>query len=156
MEERQRQEEERLASDAKKAPKVIISGNVPSKVKRGRSSVVLLVEDSPTILLALRKVLERWEYKVITAKDGREAWAELQKKKPDIIISDIEMPELSGIELVKLMRSDLTLMDVPVILITANAEQFLNVNKVVNVEGILQKPFEDKVLIDQIRYILQE
>lgn len=154
--ERQERRRQRKLEDEKRPSKVIISGEVPSKVRRGRRSVVLLVDDSPTMLLKLRKVLELWEYKVITAKDGREAWSELQKVKPDLLVSDIEMPNLNGLELVKLMRSDLTLMSVPVVLITGNVEQYLKAGQMVEIEGLLQKPFEDKILIDQIRYILQE
>lgn len=154
--ERQERRRQRKIEDESRPSKVIISGEVPSKVRRGRRSVVLLVDDSPTMLLKLRKVLELWEYKVITAKDGREAWSELQKVKPDLLVSDIEMPNLNGLELVKLMRSDLTLMSVPVVLITGNVEQYLKAGQMVEIEGLLQKPFEDKILIDQIRYILQE
>lgn len=154
--ERQERRRQRKLEDENRPSKVIISGEVPSKVRRGRRSVVLLVDDSPTMLLKLRKVLELWEYKVITAKDGREAWSELQKVKPDLLVSDIEMPNLNGLELVKLMRSDLTLMSVPVVLITGNVEQYLKAGQMVEIEGLLQKPFEDKILIDQIRYILQE
>lgn len=154
--ERQERRRQRKLEDESRPSKVIISGEVPSKVRRGRRSVVLLVDDSPTMLLKLRKVLELWEYKVITAKDGREAWSELQKVKPDLLVSDIEMPNLNGLELVKLMRSDLTLMSVPVVLITGNVEQYLKAGQMAEIEGLLQKPFEDKILIDQIRYILQE
>jgi len=154
--ERQERRRQRKIDDENRPSKVIISGEVPSKVRRGRRSVVLLVDDSPTMLLKLRKILELWEYKVITAKDGREAWGELQKVKPDLLVSDIEMPNLNGLELVKLMRSDLTLMSVPVVLITGNVEQYLKAGQMVEIEGLLQKPFEDKILIDQIRYILQE
>lgn len=154
--EREERRRQRKLEDESLPSKVIISGEVPSKVRRGRRSVVLLVDDSPTMLLKLRKILELWEYKVITAKDGREAWGELQKVKPDLLVSDIEMPNLNGLELVKLMRSDLTLMDVPVVLITGNVEQYLKAGQMFEIEGLLQKPFEDKILIDQIRYILQE
>lgn len=154
--EREERRRQRKLEDESRPSKVIISGEVPSKVRRGRRSVVLLVDDSPTMLLKLRKILELWEYKVITAKDGREAWGELQKVKPDLLVSDIEMPNLNGLELVKLMRSDLTLMDVPVVLITGNVEQYLKAGQMFEIEGLLQKPFEDKILIDQIRYILQE
>ena len=142
--------------DQARPPKVIVSEQVPTKIKRGRPSVILLVEDSQTMMLALRKVLERWNYKVITATDGRKAWAELQKNKPDLVISDIEMPELSGIELLKLIRADLVLMDLPVILITGNPYQHLQAGQQVGVDGLLLKPFEDRALIDQVRYILQE
>lgn len=137
-------------------PKVILSEASPTTPKRGRPSVILLVEDSPTILLTLRKILERWNYKVITSSNGRKAWLELQKHKPDLVISDIDMPELNGIELVRLMRSDLMLIDVPVLLITGNAHFHLQASQEAGVNGLLSKPFEDKSLIDQVRYLLQE
>lgn len=167
---RKKQEQERLA---KQPPKVIVAPEnlseqaplppgtsplrqTPSKIQRGRMSVILLVEDSPTVMTTLRKILERWGYKVITASDGRKAWAELQKQKPDLVVSDIDMPELSGIELLKLMRSDLVLMSVPVILITASPYHYLQASQEVGVNGLLAKPFEDKALLNQVRYLLQE
>lgn len=133
-----------------------VSQQTATKLKRGRSSVILLVEDSPTMMTTLRKILERWEYKVVTASDGRKAWAELQKSKPDLVISDIDMPELNGIELLKLMRSDLVLMSVPVILITASPYYHLEASQENGVNGLLSKPFEDKALLNQVRYLLQE
>ena len=108
------------------------------------------------MMTTLRKILERWEYKVVTASDGRKAWAELQKSKPDLVISDIDMPELNGIELLKLMRSDLVLMSVPVILITASPYYHLEASQENGVNGLLSKPFEDKALLNQVRYLLQE
>ena len=124
--------------------------------RRGRQSLILLVEDSPTTLLALRKILERWEYRVITAEDGRDAWAQLQKTKPDLVVSDIDMPRLNGIELVKLMRNDIVYMHIPVILITGNTSYHLEAGREAGVNGLLSKPFEDRALVDQVRYILQE
>lgn len=118
--------------------------------------MVLLVEDSPTMLLALRKILERWNYRVITAVDGRQAWAELQKNKPDLVISDIDMPQMNGLELLKLMRGDILFMHIPVILITGNASYHLEASHQAGVNGLISKPFEDKSLIDQVRYVLQE
>ena len=127
-----------------------------SSPQRGRASVILLVEDSPTMLLALRKILERWHYKVVTAENGRQAWGHLQKMKPDLVISDIDMPQLNGLELVNLMRSDIVFMNIPVILITGNASFHLQASQQAGVNGLLAKPFEDRALIDQVRYILQE
>lgn len=159
--ERSLRTERRLRREASMAepPPVIVSsqpGEVPSKVPRGRTSSVLLVEDSPTAMHALRKTLERWNYRVTTAQDGRQAWLEMQRLKPDIVISDIDMPEMTGLELLQLMRADLVLLDVPVILITGSARLHLQASQQAGVNGLLSKPFEDKVLIDQVRYILQE
>lgn len=148
----------RQASMSKPDPVIVSSApdEIPSKVPRGRASSILLVEDSPSALLALRKILERWNYRVTTATDGRQAWMEMQRIKPDLVISDIDMPEMTGLELLQLMRADLVLVDVPVILITGSARLHLQASQQAGVNGLLAKPFEDKALIDQVRYILQE
>lgn len=56
---------------------IVESTEIPSKVPRGRASSVLLVEDSSTARLQMRKILERWNFRVTTASNGREAWAEM-------------------------------------------------------------------------------
>lgn len=144
-------------ADSKSSPMVPSqTSEVPSRVPRGRASSVLLVDDSPTTLRALRKILEAWNYRVTTAADGRQALGEMQRFKPDLVISDIDMPEMTGLELVQLMRSDLVLVDVPVILITGSTALHLKAAKQAGINGLLAKPFDEKTLIDQVRYILQE
>lgn len=149
-------EEERRNLELRKPAEVMTTASPPPPPRRGRTSLILLVEDSPTMLVALKKILERWEYKVITAQDGREAWGQLQKSKPDLVISDIDMPKLNGLELLKLIRTDIVFMHIPVILITGDASFHLQASQEGGVSGLLSKPFEDKTLVDQVRYLLQE
>ena len=152
-----KQEEEKRTLELRKPAEVLTTQAAhPPAPRRGRTSLILLVEDSPTMLLALKKILERWEYKVITAEDGREAWGHLQKSKPDLVISDIDMPKLNGLELLKLIRTDIVFMHIPVILITGNDKYHLLASQEGGVNGLLSKPFDDKALIDQVRYLLQE
>lgn len=156
---RQEEIERKRQEDLRKPAKVITTTQAqpPStSPRRGRTSLILLVEDSPTMLLTLRKILERWNYKVITASDGRQAWTQLQKNKPDLVISDIDMPHLNGLELLQLIRNDILFMNIPVILITGNASMHFQATQQAGVNGLLAKPFEDKALVDQVRYILQE
>lgn len=161
---RQKRREERLQAQEQKRQMLL---RMPSEVipttpssspppRRGRASLILVVEDSPTMLLAVRKTLELWGYKVVTAEDGRQAWAQLQKSKPDLVISDIDMPQMNGIELVKLMRSDLIFMNIPVLLMTGNAATHFEASQRIGINGLLTKPFEDRALVDQVRYLLQE
>src|SRR5690606_24084690 len=120
---KKQKEEEKRQQDLRQPAEVIATAPHPvhRAPKKGRVSLVLLVEDSPTMLLTLRKILERWNYKVITASDGRQAWTQLQKNKPDLVVSDIDMPYLNGLELLQLIRNDILFMNIPVILITGNA-----------------------------------
>ena len=125
--------------------------------KRGdRRPVVLVVDDSSTVIEAIRRALEDKQYRVVTARHGREAWGALQDLKPDIVVSDIEMPVLDGLGLLRQIRSDIELANLPVILMTANAKALLEAGKHNGVSGVLAKPFEDRDLIGQIRFLLQE
>ncbi len=115
---------------------------------------ILLIDDEPSLLESLSILLSRRGYRVETAQSGRAGIRQLRKEKPDVIVSDIKMPEVSGIDVLKAAREvDLFL---PVILITARADvdtaiQALN-------EGAfqyIQKPFENRELLAQVENALQ-
>jgi DNA-binding response OmpR family regulator len=80
-------------------------------------SKVLLVEDSPTQALQIRLLLQQAEYAVDTATDGRQALAAMKTSLPDVVLSDVEMPQMNGLELVEAIRQDYPA--VPVIIMTA-------------------------------------
>lgn len=145
-------------ADAAKPPKVIetMHPDAARPPSGRRQPLILLVEDSQTMMLTLRKILERWDYQVQTATDGKKAWSSLQGRKPDLVISDIDMPVMNGLELVELMRTDIAMVDIPVILITASPFYHAAASQSAGIEGLLAKPFEDRVLLDQIKYVLQE
>lgn len=124
--------------------------------RRGRASSILLVDDSSTVRKSLRAALERWGYRVEEASNGREAWAKLQAARPDMVVSDIDMPVMNGLDLVRLIKSDLVLMNVPVLLITSDPYTHVQAAQKEGVAGLLAKPFDDSALIDQVRFVLQE
>lgn len=121
-----------------------------------RRPVVLVVDDSPTALEAARRVLEDHRYRVVTAVHGREAWSMLQDLHPDIILSDIEMPYVDGFQLLRMVRADLALTDIPVVFMTSNAIHHIRAGKEKGIDGFLSKPYREEDLIEQLQYLLQE
>lgn len=140
-----RQSREQDIADAQKA-----------RQRGDRRPVVLVVDDSRTVVESIRKSLEDRQYRVVIAGHGRDAWATLQDLKPDIVVSDIEMPHLDGLALLRMIRSDMELANLPVILMSANAAAMVEAGKQEGVSGLLAKPFEDRDLIGQIKFLLQE
>jgi chemosensory pili system protein ChpA (sensor histidine kinase/response regulator) len=140
-----RQSREQAVVDAQKA-----------RLRGDRRPVVLVVDDSHTVVESIRKSLEDRQYRVVAAPHGREAWATLQDLRPDIVVSDIEMPYVDGLALLRLIRSDMQLANLPVILMSANAAAMVEAGKQEGVSGLLAKPFEDRDLVGQIRFLLQE
>lgn len=90
---------------------------------RKKGGSILLAEDSFTTRELLRTILEEAGYQVQTAPDGLAAWLMLQNEKFDLVVSDIEMPRLSGIDLTARIRANPRLMDLPVVLVTALASE---------------------------------
>ncbi len=80
---------------------------------------VLVVDDSPDAIALVSLELRRVGYQVRTAQDGVEGWAEFRLRRPDLVVSDIRMPNQDGLELLRRIRE---VSDVPVILLTARAD----------------------------------
>jgi CheY-like chemotaxis protein len=89
-------------------------------VKRKRK--VLLVDDSSTALMIEQMLLSKASYVVVTARDGREAIAAAARELPDLILMDVVMPHMTGIEALKVLRAQEATRSIPVILVTTRGE----------------------------------
>jgi two-component system, chemotaxis family, sensor kinase CheA len=98
------------------APSVIV---VPKKQATAPSKKVLVVEDSITSRMLLKGILETANYQVKTAVDGIEAFTALREEKFDLVVSDVEMPRMNGVDLTAKIRADKGLAELPVVLVTA-------------------------------------
>jgi len=116
---------------------------------------ILIVEDSPTQALNLQHLLEKNNYKVSAARNGREALDLVKKKKPTLIISDIVMPEMDGFELCRNIKADQNLKDIPILILSALSDPEDIIKGLSNgADNFLTKPFEEKLLLSRIEYVL--
>lgn len=99
---------------------------------------VLLVEDEASILSALSLLLELEGYRVTEATDGRQALAVLARERPDVIITDFMMPFMNGEEMVRQIRSEARLRDIPIVLMSAVSPRDAGLVGVV--DAYLRKP----------------
>ena len=83
---------------------------------------ILLVDDEKHIVRLVQVNLERMGHTVITAYDGPEALEKVKTDKPDLIVLDVMMPQMDGFEVLKRLKSDPTTRDIPVIMLTAKAQ----------------------------------
>ena len=113
-----------------------------------RPTLVMVVDDSVTVRKVTSRLLERNGMNVLTAKDGVDAIAQLQEHKPDIMLLDIEMPRMDGFDLVRNVRADARLADLPVIMITSRiAQKHRDHAATLGVDHYLGKPYaEDELL----------
>lgn len=100
---------------------------------------ILVVDDDPTILETAALVLRNAGYDVRTASDGIEAGYAVLKSRPDLIITDAQMPYMDGFQLVTALRSDPSVASVPVIILTSHAE-WEERGARIGVDGYIAKP----------------
>ncbi len=101
------------------------ASNVVFRTERRQSDkakVVLVVDDSITTRTLEKSILEAHGYEVRLSVDGRDALYQLRNDPPDIVVSDIEMPHVNGLELVRTMKRDGALAAIPVVLVTSRAD----------------------------------
>jgi len=85
------------------------------------SKTVLIVEDNELNMKLFHDLLEAQGYDTIQTKDGREALQLAREHRPDLVLMDIQLPEVSGLEVTKWIKEDENLRDIPVIAVTAFA-----------------------------------
>ncbi|GAJ00138.1 unnamed protein product [marine sediment metagenome] len=114
---------------------------------------VLVVDDEKKIVDIVKAYLERDGFSVVTAYDGRSALEAVRRSSPDIIILDLMLPEISGLDVCRSLRKE---SDVPVIMLTARDEI---TEKIVGLElgadDYITKPFDPKELIARIKAVLR-
>jgi DNA-binding response OmpR family regulator len=128
------------------------------KVKIPENSTdILIVEDSPTQAAQIKHLLESYTFQVNVAKDGKEAWNWLSEHKPDLVISDIVMPEMTGYELCEKIKSEERTENIPVILLTALSDPDEVIDGLsCGADSFITKPYNKEYLISNIRKILSE
>src|SRR5512141_1981841 len=114
---------------------------------------ILVVDDEPTLRETLVDALEADGFRVVSAADGREALARFRADHPDLVLLDLMLPELSGVEVCRILRAE---SQVPIIMLTARDGE---VDKVVGLElgadDYVTKPFSLRELTARIRAILR-
>ncbi|OGG95520.1 MAG: hypothetical protein A2527_06730 [Candidatus Lambdaproteobacteria bacterium RIFOXYD2_FULL_50_16] len=138
---------------------------VMEQAGRQRQSLVLVVDDSATILKLVETGLSKAGFNVVTAENGRAAIKKLEKYKPAIIVSDLDMPEMNGMQLRDWLRTSEEFCEVPFLVMSANSEKATMSQMVQKgAAGYLVKPFNidqfvftvERLLSDQFQLLLKE
>lgn len=117
---------------------------------------ILLVDDEPDILEILSYNLSSEGYEIITAKNGVEGVSKAKKKQPDLIILDVMMPEMDGIEACEIMRKTPGLENTVITFLTARGEDYSQVAGFdAGADDYITKPIKPKVLVSKVNALLR-
>lgn len=140
-------------------PRIVPSASIVHDVSRDAPEhrpLILVVDDSKAALFNAKRILESQPYRVVLAENGKQAWSLLQDQKPDLILSDLDMPLMTGFELLRLVREDLRLADLPFILMTSHLYAHVQASQNAGFDSLLSKPYHPEDLVEQVRFLLQE
>jgi len=114
---------------------------------------VLVVDDEPKIVQLARDYLEHAGFGVVTAGDGRSALAAIRTRRPDLVVLDLALPELDGLDVTRAIRSDSNL---PIVMLTARDDEL---DKLLGLElgadDYITKPFSPRELVARVRAVLR-
>jgi DNA-binding response OmpR family regulator len=118
-------------------------------------STVLIADDDPDILALVTFKVKQAGYTLITATDGAAALAAARETTPDLVVLDVSMPRMSGLEVCRELRADPATAKVPVLLLTARAQEAdIEAGFDVGADDYVVKPFSPRELVARIAAIL--
>lgn len=117
---------------------------------------ILVVDDDRSIVKVVRGYLEQASFEVLTAYDGESALHTLRSERPDLLVLDLMLPDRDGWEITRMIRSDRTLGQTPIIMLTARVE---DTDKIVGLEmgadDYITKPFNAREIVARVRSLLR-
>jgi DNA-binding response OmpR family regulator len=124
---------------------------------KNKTATILVVDDEPDLVLTIKNRLEWNKYKVETAADGAEGLEKAESVRPDLILLDCNMPVMSGLDMLELLRKNKKLKKIPVMMLTAVSETYdIDTASILGVAGYVTKPFNFTELLDKISDILDK
>jgi CheY-like chemotaxis protein len=117
---------------------------------------VVIADDESSMRLLVHATIESDDYAVLEASDGVEAWSLIQKSKPSLVLLDVQMPRRTGLEVLRAIKSDPTLKETRVILLTSKAmESDVEAGLIAGADFYLTKPFSPLDLLTRVEEALQ-
>jgi len=118
-------------------------------------SSVLVVDDNPDLRTYVARILRAAGFAVVLARNGAEGLEMAKEQDPDVIVTDLMMPVVSGLDLIRMIREDEKLRGTPVILLTAKADEDTRIEGVERgADAYLSKPFNDRELLAEVRNLV--
>lgn len=121
----------------------------------GKAARILIVDDNPDVRTYVSSILGEKGYQVYTARNGAEGFTVAQTYRPHLIVSDLMMPQVSGLDMIRLIREAEDLKGTPIILLTAKVDEDTRIEGTERgADAYLSKPFNDRELLAEVRNLL--
>jgi DNA-binding response OmpR family regulator len=117
---------------------------------------IIVIEDEPDILEVIEYNLVRDGYKVLTSRDGEQGLQKVRKEAPDLVVLDIMLPGMDGIEVCRRLKTDPLTSSIPVVMVTAKTDETdVVLGLGVGADDYIRKPFSPKELVARVKAVLR-
>jgi adenylate cyclase len=128
---------------------------LPTPHSQLSTHTILVVDDNPDLRTYVSDILRRSGYQVYTARNGYEGFGKAQEISPNLIITDLMMPLVTGVEMIRMIRNEDKVKGTPIILLTAKVDEETRIESTENgADAYLAKPFNDRELLAEVRNLL--
>lgn len=127
-----------------------------TSLKSGKT-LIMVVDDSISVRTVTKRLLERYNYQVITAKDGLDAIQKLQNNLPNLILMDLDMPRMDGFEFAANVRANDKYQNIPIVVVSSR-EGLMQQDKTekLKLSAFVKKPFQESELMSTVQQILEK
>lgn len=121
------------------------------------SKRILIVDDEPEIVELLEMRLRKVGYEILTAADGMEGLEKARKEIPDLIILDVMMPKMDGLQVCRFLKFDEKYKKIPIMMLTSRGQDSdKRLGQQVSADSYLPKPYEVDVLLKEVKRLLND
>ena len=125
-----------------------------AKVKTPEQTVVMVADDSRVVRVKTGRLLTAHRYQVLMAEDGQDAGRQIEKAVPDVLVTDVDMPGMDGLELARQVRGNPRTAHLPIIMVTSDSDELRIQARAAGVNVVLGKPYPEEQLIAHIQQLL--
>ncbi|MGL5081069.1 MAG: response regulator [Microcoleaceae cyanobacterium] len=130
----------------------VLSSETPEPLPELAQNCILVVDDNPDLRSYLSFILRQADFSVVTARNGAEGYEQAKRYDPEVIVTDLMMPVVSGLDLIRMIREDEQLRGTPIILLTAKADEDTRIEGVERgADAYVSKPFNNRELLAEVR-----
>ncbi|TLD45854.1 MAG: CAI-1 autoinducer sensor kinase/phosphatase CqsS [Accumulibacter sp.] len=121
--------------------------------RTAEQTVVMVADDSKVVRIKTGRLLAAHRFQVVLAEDGEDAARQIKTALPDVLVTDVDMPGMTGLQLARQVRGDPRTAALPIIIVTSDSDQLQDEAAAAGVNVVLGKPYPEALLIEHVQQL---
>ncbi|MCM8610609.1 MAG: response regulator, partial [Candidatus Accumulibacter sp.] len=149
----ERETARQAAEEARRLELAAAAATLAAASRTAEQTVVMVADDSKVVRIKTGRLLTAHRFQVVMAEDGEDAARQIAASIPDVLVTDVDMPGLTGLQLARQVRGNPRTAELPIIIVTSDSEQLQDEAAAAGVNVVLGKPYPEALLIQHVRQL---